>query len=67
MQGVQIGMSRDGYAIGVKRSLGADAALATMAIMVSFLGMYIYYLRYALKKVDSKHYKKDFYVSSRLG
>jgi hypothetical protein len=59
-------MSSEGYATGVKRSLGADVAMGALAIMVTFLGMYIYYLRYALKKVDSKHYRKDFYVSSRL-
>jgi len=66
MKGVKIGMSSEGYATGVKRSLGADVAMGALAIMVTFLGMYIYYLRYALKKVDSKHYRKDFYVSSRL-
>jgi len=66
MQGIKMALSKDGYAIGVKRSLVADVTLGSLAIMVTCLGMYIYYLRYALKKVDSKHYKKDFYVSSRL-
>ena len=42
----------------------ADAAMATLAIGCTFLGMYIYYLRYVLKKVDIQKYKKDFYVPS---
>lgn len=66
IQGVQLGMSHEGYAVAVKRSLGADVALATLAIMTTFLGMYIYYLRYALRKVESKNYKTSFYVPSRL-
>ena len=67
IQGITIGVSQDGYAVAVKRSLGADAAMATLAISVSFVGMYIYYLRYVLRQVDSKQYKSDFYVPSRLG
>ena len=51
IQGIKIGMSRDGYAVAVRRSMGADAAMATLAIGCTFLGMYIYYLRYVLKKV----------------
>ena len=43
------------YAVAVKRSLGADAAKATLAISVSFVGMYTYYLRYVWRQVDSKH------------
>lgn len=66
MQGIQLGTSHEGYAVGVKRSLGADATLATLAIMTTFLGMYIYYLRYALRKVESNNYKTGFYVPSRL-
>lgn len=64
IQGIKIGMSRDGYAVAVRRSMGADAAMATLAIGCTFLGMYIYYLRYVLKKVDIQKYKKDFYVPS---
>ena len=33
----------------------------------ALVGMFIYYLRYILRQVDSKQYKSDFYVPSRLG
>ena len=66
IQGVQIGMSSDGYAVAVRRSYAADAALATLAIGATFLGTYIYYLKYRMRKVNSNQYKSDFYVPSGL-
>ena len=53
----------NGYAVAVKRSLGADATMAMLAsIGCTFLGMYVYYLRAGLKKVNSQNYKDGFYV-----
>ena len=64
IQGIKIGVSQQGYAVAVKRSMGADAAVATLAISCTFMGMYVYYLRYVLKKVGVQKYKKEFYVPS---
>jgi hypothetical protein len=49
-----VGGSKDGYAVAVRRSIGADAAMTTLATGCTFLGMYIYYLRYVLKKLAFK-------------
>lgn len=66
IKGIQLGMSRDGYAIGVKRALGADAAMAGLGIACTFIGMYVYYLRYVINKMNAKRSKQDFYVPSTL-
>lgn len=64
IQGIQMGVSSEGYAIGVKRSLPADGAIGALAISVTFLGMYVYYLKYKLRKVEMKNYGENFYVPS---
>ena len=45
LEGIQIGVSSEGYAVAVRRSLAADASMGIMAIASSFLVMYIYYLK----------------------
>jgi len=64
IKGIQIGTSSDGYAVAVKRSLGADAAMGTFVIALTFIGMYIYYLRHLVKKLDAQKSKNEFYVPS---
>ena len=66
IQGIQMGTSSNGYAVAVKRSLGADATMATLAIGSTLLGMYVYFLRAGLKKVNSQNYKHGFYVQSDI-
>lgn len=63
---IQVGMSSDGYAIVVRRSLVADVFLVFLVLSVTFVGMYIFYLRYVLRKLDSEKYASDFYVPSHL-
>jgi len=67
INGIKMGVSKDGYAVGVKRSLPADAFLATMAISTTFIGMYIYYLKYKIKQLEKKNFSNNFYVPSRVG
>lgn len=45
LEGIQIGVSREGYAVAVRRSITADAFMGVMVITSSFIGMYIYYLK----------------------
>jgi hypothetical protein len=49
IEGIQIGISKEGYAVAVRRSLGADVVLSTMAISCAFIGMYIYTMKQSLK------------------
>lgn len=56
MSSIQMGMSSDGFAVVVKRSLTADVFLALLVVGVTFLSMYIYYLRYILRKVTNDNY-----------
>ena len=54
--GIQMGVNQEGFAVAVRRSLPADAAMGTMVILSTFIGMYIYYLKYLL---ESPLYKGD--------
>lgn len=47
---LRIGVTNDGYAVGIKRSLAADAAMSVLAIGTVVIGMYIYYLKHLLGK-----------------
>jgi hypothetical protein len=66
LNSIKVGMSSDGFAIVVRRSVVADLFLAFLVISVTFLGMYIFYLRYVLRKLKSEEYANDFYVPSHL-
>lgn len=66
LSSIKVGMSSDGFAIVVRRSLVADVFLAFLVISVTFVGMYIFYLRYVLRKLESERYANDFYVPSHL-
>lgn len=50
LEGIQIGVSQEGYAVAVRRSLPADAAMGALAIFCTFIGMYVYYLKHLLNK-----------------
>lgn len=52
--GIQMGVNQDGYAVAIRRSLPADAVMGTMVIASTFIGMYVYYLKYLL---DTPSYK----------
>ena len=39
-----MGLSSDGYAVAVKRSLGVDAVITSLAIGYTSMGMSVYYL-----------------------
>lgn len=47
---LKIGVSSDGYAVGVKRSLGADVAIILLGGGTVLMCSYIYYLNYLLSK-----------------
>lgn len=66
INGIEIGVSKEGYAVGIKRSLPADIFLTILAVSTTFVGMYIFYLRHKLKVVEKKIYSKNFYVPSRM-
>lgn len=66
LNSIKVGMSSDGFAIVVRRSVIADVFLSFLVISVTFLGMYIFYLRYVLRKLKSEKYANDFYVPSHL-
>jgi hypothetical protein len=50
IEGIQIGVSSQGFAVAVRRSLVADAAMGTLVIASTFIGMYVYYLNSLLKQ-----------------
>lgn len=47
---LRIGVTNDGYAVGIKRSLAADAVMGALTIGTVVIGMYIYYLKHLLRK-----------------
>lgn len=50
MEGIQIGVSREGYAVAVRRSAVADGFMLAMLIGCGFMGMYISHLKKILKR-----------------
>jgi len=57
--GIRMGVSSEGFAVAVRRSLPADAVMGTMVIVSTFIGMYVYYLKHLL---DSPAYKGNVLV-----
>lgn len=45
LEGIQIGMSGEGYAVAVRRSVPADAAMFVLACGSLFMGLYISYMK----------------------
>ena len=49
LQGIQIGVSKEGYAVAVRRSVVADAALFTLVLASLVMGFYISHMKGKLK------------------
>ena len=60
IQGIRIGVSKDGLPTAIKRSFVADVVMGALVISISFVGMYILYLNHLLSipgPEDDEYYK----------
>mmetsp|Transcript_898 Transcript_898/g.966 ORF Transcript_898/g.966 Transcript_898/m.966 type:complete len:412 (+) Transcript_898:79-1314(+) len=54
LEGIQVGVSSEGYAVAVRKSLAADISMITMCWLCAFLGFYITYMKTLLNKPISE-------------
>lgn len=50
LEGIQIGVTNEGFAVAVRRSIIADTALFTMVVASAVMGMYVYFMKGVLSK-----------------
>jgi hypothetical protein len=50
LEGIEIGVSKQGFSLAVRRSIFADAVLFLLAAGTIFMGLYISYMKTLLEK-----------------